>query len=66
MSQEQEYREYAFKTIELAKKQPLGPDKTRLLGLAEAWLDLAERVASGAKKGLRTLSPSPNTETRAD
>jgi hypothetical protein len=49
MSKEQEYRDFALTTLELAKKHPAGADKSRLLVLAEAWVDLAERVAQKAR-----------------
>jgi hypothetical protein len=56
MSKEDEYRDYAFTTIELAKRQPSGADKNRLLVLAEAWVDLAERAAKRAKAALRGVT----------
>ena len=56
MSKEQEYRDFALTTLELAKKHPAGADKSRLLVLAEAWADLAERVAQRAKIRFRRVS----------
>jgi hypothetical protein len=56
MSKEQEYRDFALTTLELAKKHPAGTDKGRLLVLAEAWIDLAERVAQKAKIRFRRAS----------
>ena len=56
MSKEQEYRGFAFTTLELAKKHPAGADKSRLLVLAEAWIDLAERVAKKARTRFQRIS----------
>jgi hypothetical protein len=52
---EDEYRDYALTSIELAKRQPEGANKSRLLLLADAWLDLAERTAERAKSRLLTV-----------
>jgi len=49
---EDEYRDYALTSIELAKRQPEGANQSRLLLLADAWLDLAERTAERAKARL--------------
>ena len=45
MSKEEEYRDYALTMLDLAKRQPESAEKSRLMTLAEAWLDLAERAA---------------------
>jgi hypothetical protein len=55
MSKEEEYRDHAISTLELAQRQPAGPDKHRLLALAEAWLDLAERAARSPIERLRRV-----------
>jgi hypothetical protein len=39
-----EYRRLAAACLDLAKRAALLADKTRLLFIAEAWLDLADRV----------------------
>jgi hypothetical protein len=50
MSKQQEYRQFAVEAAEIAVKANGGSDKTRLLLLAEAWLDLAERTACLPKR----------------
>jgi hypothetical protein len=44
MSREEEYRRKAADTIGLANHATTTTDKGRLLGLAERWLDLADRA----------------------
>ena len=44
MSLQIEYRRLAAACLDLAKRAVVQTDKTRLLLIAEAWLDLAERV----------------------
>ena len=65
MSKEKEYRDFALTTLELAKRHPAGADKSRLLMLAEAWIDLAERAASKARTRFQrsskdTVKPNPS------
>ena len=55
MSKQEEYRAHAMKLMELACRQPMGPDKNRLLAFADAWLDLAERAARSPTERLRRL-----------
>ena len=43
MAKHDEYRRFALLCLELANTAPLS-DKTHLLTMAEAWLDLAERA----------------------
>lgn len=45
MSSEFEYRRVAAACLDLAKRAAVFTDKTRLLLIAEAWLNLADRVA---------------------
>ena len=56
MSKEKEYRDFALATLELAKKHPQSADKSRLLVLAEAWIDLAERAAKKARTRFQRIS----------
>jgi hypothetical protein len=49
MNKEDEYRRNAADTMQLARRASSSEDKGRLLKLAEAWLDLAERAHSAAK-----------------
>ena len=45
MRTQYQYRRYAAACFELAGKQLHNPDKIRLLVMAEAWLDMAERIS---------------------
>jgi hypothetical protein len=47
MSKDDEYRDYAARTMDLAQRASSSADKGRLLMMAEAWLDLADRVHCG-------------------
>jgi hypothetical protein len=49
MSKQDEYRKHAADTVGLASRAGSANDKGRLLALAEAWLDLADRAASRQK-----------------
>jgi len=44
MSNESDHRKYAAFTLELASRTSSNFDKLRLLAMAEAWLDLADRA----------------------
>jgi hypothetical protein len=55
MSKEEEYRDHATTMFELARRQPVSADRNRLMALAEAWLDLAERAARSPVERLRRL-----------
>jgi hypothetical protein len=55
MNKADDYRRNAADTMQLAQRASSGEDKGRLLKLAEAWLDLADR-ARGAAKRLRRPS----------
>ena len=44
MAREDEYRNNAAETVELAHRTVSSKDKGRLLASAEAWLDLAARA----------------------
>jgi hypothetical protein len=50
MSLELEYRQLAAACLDLAKRAAVLADKTRLLFIAEAWLDLADRVTKARPK----------------
>jgi hypothetical protein len=43
-SKEDDYRRHAADTLDLAQRASSTSDKARLLMMADAWLDLAERV----------------------
>jgi hypothetical protein len=48
MNKEDDYRRNAADTVQLAQRASSSEDKGRLLKLAEAWLDLADRARSTA------------------
>ena len=50
MSIEEEYRKNGADSLDLATKQANSTDKTRLLLMAAAWLDLADRLARRLNK----------------
>jgi hypothetical protein len=50
MSKRDEYRQFATTSLELAERT--NADKMRLLLMAEAWLDLAERTARLPKRSV--------------
>lgn len=45
MGLESEYKKHAANSLDLATRQANVVDKNRLLAMAEAWLDLADRIA---------------------
>ena len=45
MSKTEEYLDNAAETVDLANRASSSADKSRLLRLAEKWLDLAERAS---------------------
>ena len=49
MSMEFEYRRLAAACLDLAKRTAVLADKTRLLLIAEAWFDLADRVTRNGR-----------------
>jgi hypothetical protein len=50
MSKENDYRRNAADTMQLAQRASPNVDKVRLLRLAEAWLNLADRTCSTARR----------------
>jgi hypothetical protein len=53
MSSDFEYRRLATAYLDLAKRTGVPADKTRLARIAEAWLDLADRVTRNRGKAKR-------------
>ena len=53
MSKDDDYRDYAARTMDLAQRASPSADKGRLLMMAEAWLDLADRVHRGVSHEVR-------------
>ena len=50
MTKEENYRRNAADSVQLAQRAGSTADKGRLLKLAEAWLDLADRAHSAPKR----------------
>jgi len=51
MSSEFEYRRWAAACLDLGKRAAELTDRTRLFVIAEAWLDLANRVGHASRRG---------------
>jgi hypothetical protein len=49
MSSESEYRRWAAASLDLANRAAVIADKTRLVAIAEAWLNLADRISRAHK-----------------
>jgi hypothetical protein len=64
MSKEDEYRKQAVVALELVRRASSTARKGRLLALAEAWLDLADR-AHGVL-ALRSGAPFASDEARRE
>ena len=54
-----QYRGFAASCLDLAKNSPAITEKTRLLAMAEAWLNLADRAAQLAKHPVRKIADHP-------
>ncbi|HEV2625934.1 MAG TPA: hypothetical protein VGV62_12635 [Xanthobacteraceae bacterium] len=50
MSSESEYRRWAATCLDLGKRAAELTDRTRLFVIAEAWLDLADRVGRASRQ----------------
>jgi hypothetical protein len=55
MAEDDDYRRNAGELIRLAQSASTSADKGRLLALAEAWIDLADRAKTLAKRYRRRL-----------
>jgi hypothetical protein len=60
MSKEDEYRKNAAETVGLASRAATTQDKGRLLAMAEAWLDLADRAQRAASHQSRKVREIPS------
>ena len=56
---EAQYRGFAASCLDLAQSSPAFAEKTRLLAMAEAWLNLADRVAQLAKRPVSKIADHP-------
>jgi hypothetical protein len=59
MNREYDYRTKAAESLHRALRATSTADKRRLLGMAEAWLDLAERVHKVAEPRMRHMADHP-------
>jgi hypothetical protein len=59
MSKEAEYRGFATLCLEIANKSLDAGDKPRLLAMAEAWRDLADRTSRLAKQAAPEIADHP-------
>lgn len=50
MSKEEDYRGFAAHCLDLAKKSEETAEKSRLLAMAEAWLNLADKITRPVKR----------------
>jgi hypothetical protein len=55
MTKEDDYRQNAVETVDLANKASTFEGKARLLALAEKWVDLADRVHRSARSRISKL-----------
>jgi hypothetical protein len=66
MTTEDDYRRSAAETIQLAHLASSSADKGRLLKLAEAWLDLADRARRTSRNLRRPASLHPLIREKLD
>jgi hypothetical protein len=59
MTKEEDYRKNAAESVELAHRAGSSADKGRLLAMAEAWLDLADRARRLARQHVRKVREHP-------
>lgn len=62
MTKEEDYRKNAAETVDLANRAVSSADKSRLLRLAENWLDLADRAAALTRR----FGPEQQPELRPE
>jgi hypothetical protein len=58
-SKDAQYRGFAASCLDLARNSPTLAERTRLLAMAEAWLNLADRVVQAAKHPVRQIADHP-------
>jgi hypothetical protein len=66
MNKADDYRRNAADTMQLAQRASSSEDKGRLLKLAEAWLDLADRAHGTAKQLRRPTILHPLVRKKLD
>ena len=59
VSKQDDYRRHAAETVDLASRASSTADKRRLLAMAEAWLDLADRAHRSMHRHASRLDEHP-------
>jgi len=66
MTKEDDYRNNAAEMIQLAQRASLNTDKRRLLNMAEAWLDLADRAHKATRRSRKPSDLHPLVPEKID
>ena len=66
MSKVEEYRDRAVESVELSKRVDSPADRTRLLMLAEGWLELSDKAAKIARAARDRLRRQKAESDRAE
>jgi hypothetical protein len=61
VTKEEKYRRYAAELVDLASRAESNQQKRRLLAMAEAWLDLADRARRRASSSKADAAYKPET-----
>ena len=64
VSRENDYRMFAARTVELAGRTSNVKDKSHLLAMAEAWLNLADKIARLVKRPNAMIGEHPAVRAR--
>jgi hypothetical protein len=64
VTREDDYRKFAAQTLELAGRASNLKDKTHLLAMAEAWLNLADKIARLVKRPKVSIGDHPAVRQR--
>jgi hypothetical protein len=62
MDKTEEYEKLAGECLQMASRATSTRDKGRLLGMAEKWIELAERVRRTARRIRAPETPSPSDD----
>jgi len=66
MSKEADYRNNAAEMVQLAQRASLSADKRRLLDMADAWLDLADRAHKAMRRSRKPSVLHPLVREKID
>jgi hypothetical protein len=64
VTREDDYRRFAAQSLDLASRTSNLKDKTHLLAMTEAWLNLADRIARLAKRPKVSIGEHPGVSAR--